>query len=963
MRHTRSQFIANLIGRRAVLLATAVLPLTAFAAPAHAQAGTAAQPASQPPSRQGETDEGEIVVTGLRETIQTSIAAERNQEAIVDALSSTEIGNIPALSVGEAIQTITGATTHREKGGASEIAIRGLGPFLSNATFNSREATNGSGDRAVNFNQFPSELINEIMIYKSQQADLIEGGVAGTIELGTLRPLSLRGRRIQGEFKVNLSPYQDRVLGDDGLGWRGTISHIDQFDLGSAGDLGIALGFQRNDTNNPEETFAASTTWVACNATQTVLNNNCPQVTAAQVAAGTPFYLVPNSFTFRQISEVDLRDAVFGALQWRVDPTLEINLDVQYSDRSFTEQRNDLNFSEGQRAIANRVIDPAGFLTSYDGQSSIETASVVLTRAEEYLGGGLNLRYAPTSRLTLRADASYSRTRRVENERNVRLRTDPRDIFGNVTPVNNQRIPYRYALDGNFAPTITVDPRFDVANWNYFSDDARLRRDENSRRNEIFAGRLDGIYALDGAFLSALHAGLRYSRQTYEDYDDRVEVNINNAAQERDANLACRVPFQQNAYLEAAPGNPIDRWATFDPLCLFQAHLGTEDPGRNADVRSVANRDVLEQVWAGYVMASYRTDGSLPISGNIGVRVVNTSVTSRGLRSDLDVINNPDGSIRLVESGNFTDVVLRNATTRILPSANLTFHLQDDLLLRVAGYRAMSRPAPSSLGAGRTITLESGQNFTSIEEAIREIRANGSPGLEPLMSWNADLSLEYYLNRDSLFSVAGYYKRFTGGFIPVVAEEEFVIGGQTLSIPVIQTANSPDKSRIYGVEVTAVHRLSWLPAPLDGLGFRLSYNYANSNFETQDIRLGEILNPVTGTTTPAIIPPANLSGFSAHVLSAQAYYQRGPVSLQAIYNYRSDYYQDFVGGNNQLRYVRSNETVDFRASYNFNRNVSLRFEAVNLFDEPKITDMPVQGSIRQYHFYGPRYFLGVRVRL
>ena len=966
MRHPRNDIFDHVLkpGCRALLLATAAFPVV-LASPAFAQAAPQqptpaqqAQPASADPA-----DEEAIVVTGLRETIQTSIAVERNQEAIVDALSSTEIGNIPALSVGEAIQTITGATTHREKGGASEIAIRGLGPFLSNATFNGREATNGSGDRAVNFNQFPSELINQIMIYKSQQADLIEGGVAGTIELGTLRPLDLRGRRIQGEFKVNLSPYQDRVQGDDGLGWRGTISYVDQFDLGSAGDLGIALGFQRNDTNNPEETFAASTTWVACNATQTVLNNNCPQVTAAQVAAGTPFYLVPNSLTFRQISEVDRRDAVFGAVQWRIDPSLEINLDVQYSDRSFTEQRNDLNFSEGQRAIANRVIDPAGFLTSYSGQSSIETASVVLTRAEEYLGGGLNVRYEPSERLTLRADASYSRTKRVEIERNVRLRTDPLDIFGNRTPVNNQRIPYTYSLDGNFAPTITVDPRFDVTNWDYFSDDTRLRRDENSRRNEIFAGRLDGVYEVGGAFLNALHAGLRYSRQTYEDFDDRVEVNINNAAQERDANLACRVPFQQNDYLSAAPGDPIDRWAMFDPICLFEAHLGTDDPGRNADVRSVANRDVLEQVWAGYVMASYRTEGALPISGNVGVRVVNTSVTSRGLRSDLNVVTNPDGSIRLVESGNFTDVVLRNSSTRILPSANLTFHLRDDLLLRLAGYRAMSRPAPSSLGAGRTITLESGQNFTSIEEAISEIRANGSPALEPLMSWNADLSLEYYLNRDSLFSVAGYYKRFTGGFIPVVADEEFVIGGQNVTIPVIQTANSPEKSRIYGIEVTATHRLSWLPAPLDGLGFRLSYNYANSNFETQDIRLGEILNPVTGVTTPAIIPPANLSGFSAHVLSAQAYYQKGPISLQAVYNYRSDYYQDFVGGNNQLRYVRGNETVDFRASYDINRNVSLRFEAVNLFDEPKITDMPVQGSIRQYHFYGPRYFLGVRVRI
>jgi iron complex outermembrane receptor protein len=960
MRHRRTHFVHS--GRRAALLATAALPLLA-ATPAFAQD---AQPEAAPvaDTQTAAPDDQAIVVTGLRETIQTSIRTKRDQTAIVDALSSQEIGNIPALSVGEAIQTIAGATTHREKGGASEIALRGLGPFLSNSTFNGRDATNGSGDRAVNFNQFPSELINEIMIYKSQQADLVEGGVAGTIELGTLRPLAFGRQRIQAEFKANYSPQQNNVYGDDGIGWRGTISYVDQFELGDAGEFGIALGFQRNDTNNPEDTFAASTTWVACDATRTILNNNCSQVTAQQVAEGTPFYLAPNALTYRQISESDRRDAFFGALQWRPDPSLDINIDFQYSDRTFNEQRNDLNLSEGQRAIDNRVIDPAGFLIAYTGQSSIETVSTLLTRSEEYLGGGLNIQYEPTERLTLRADFSYSRTRRVETERSVRQRTDPRDIFGNPTPINNQRIPYSYELGDGFAPTITIDPRFDVNNWDLFSDDTRIRRDENSRENEIIAGRFDAVYDLDDPFLRSLHAGVRYSRQTYNDYDDRVEININDAAQEREANLACRVPFQQRGYLNQVPG-AIHSWATFDPLCLFQQHLGTEDPGRNADIRSVANRDVTEEVWAGYVMASYATDEDvpLPISGNVGLRVVNTSVTSNGLRSALDVVTNPDGSIRLVESGDFDTVTIENATTRFLPSANVTFHLQNDLLLRFAVYKAMSRPAPSSLGAGRTITLADGTDFDSIEEAVDEIRANGSPRLEPLMSWNYDASLEYYLNRDSLFSAAVYYKQFNGGFIPIVTDEQFTIGGQDVTIPVVQTANSSERSRIYGLELTLTHRFSWLPAPFDGLGARLTYTYANSNFENQDIRLGEIFNPATGGTTPGIIPPANLSGFSENVVSAQAYYQKGPLSLQAVYNYRSDYYQDFVGGNNQLRYVRGNDTFDLRASYQFTPNVSVSFEAVNIFDEPKVTDMPVPGSIRQYHYYGPRYFLGVRVRI
>ncbi|MCW4462088.1 TonB-dependent receptor [Sphingomonas sp. BT-65] len=950
--------------RRAWLMGSAALSLLAAT---QAMAQDQAPPAEAAPA-----DEEEIVISGIRETIQTSIATKRNETAIVDALSSDDIGDLPALSVGQAIQTITGATTHREKGDASEIALRGLGPFLSNSTFNGREATNGSGDRSVNYNQFPSELINEIKIYKSQQADLIEGGVAGTIELGTLRPLSVNGRRIQAELKGNFSPYGDRIVGSGGLGYRVTASYVDQFDLGGLGRLGISLGYQRNEGSNPEETVAGSSTWTACSPT-VVANGTCTEVTRAQALAGAPFYLVPNSMAWRQISEDDKRDAFFGAIQWQPSDRFELNIDVQYSDRTFVENRRDLNISEMRFGLTNVVFDENHVLRSFNGLSALESTASELSRSEEYLGGGAQIKWQPIDRLTLTADASFSRTIRTEIERNARLRTDPFDVnntrnFFATAPfgTSSMRVPYSFSLpEGEFVPRVTIDPRFNLNNHNLFWDDARMRRDESRRHNEIIAGRFDARYEF-GGFLDALSVGGRISELTFNDYDDRKEFNLNPAmTEDRRINNLCRVrAFPQTNFLKAAEGNTITSWATFDPDCLFREYTGSVDPGRNADTRAVANRDVTERVYAGYIMGEYRGDlGSLPVRGNFGVRVVRTEVTSVGLRSDLDVVTNPDGSIRLVESGDFTNVVIENATTRALPSLNAIFDLKDDLLLRAAVYRAMSRPAPSSLGAGRSIVLESGTSFTSIEDAIRNITANGSPRLEPLMSWNGDLALEWYPNRDTLLSGTVYYKQFSGGFIPVVIDEQFTIGGQQITVPVTQTQNSDDKSRIWGLEVTAAHRLSWLPKPLDGLGFKVSYNYADSDFKTHDIRLGDVVDAVTGDITPGIIPPANISGYSKHVLSAQAYYEIGPLSVQGIYNYRSNYYQDFVGGNTQLRYVEDNETFDLRATLNLMKNVSLRFEAINIFDEPKATYMPVQGSSRQYHYYGPRYFIGARVRL
>ena len=967
-------------GRRAMLLAS--IAACAIAAPARAQdaqpsplpvspppsdAPAPEAPTSQPAEAQSApasaNPDDTIVVTGIRRTIQTSINVKRNETAIVDALSSDEIGDLPALSVGEAIQTITGATTHREKGGATEIAIRGLGPFLSNSTFNGREATNGSGDRSVNFNQFPSELINGIKIYKTQQANLVEGGVAGTIELETLKPLDYGKRLIQGEIKGSYSDYGARVKGDNGLGWRGTLSYVDQFKVGE-GKIGISIGVQRNKTSNPEETVAGSSTWTACNATLTP-SGNCTEITRAQVEAGTPYYFRPNSYAWRQISEDDQRDAVFAAVQWKPSDRVEFNADFQYSDRVFDEQRNDLNLSEMRRGLHDAVYDDNGVVSYIEGSSTIETNSTLLTRAEKYKGGGASLKWKATDRLTLSGDASYSKTYRSEKERTVRLRSDPRDIYGNIAGVGNQRIPYILEfVDDNFAPTLTVDPRFDITDHDLFSAAARLRRDQADRNNKILAGRVDGDWDIDGSFLKNLEFGARISRLTYDDFDDRVETNVNDRPAIRDANLACRVDFQQDEFLDAADGNNVHSWASFDPLCLFSELLGTEDPGRNDDVRAVGNRDVEERTLSGYVMANYESQlGEIPIRGNLGVRVVKTSVTSRGLRSDLELVDNGDGTFDLEETGEFDTVTIKSDSTRVLPSVNAIFELQPNLQLRLAGYRAMSRPDPSALGAGREINLEDGTDFTSIEEAIESIEANGSPRLKPLMSWNGDVSLEWYPNRDSIVAGALYYKRFSGGFIPVVIDETFNIGGEDVTVPVTQTANSDRKSYLWGLELTLANRFSWLPKPFDGLGAKISYNYAKSNFQNEDITYGDQLNPLTGDVTEGFVEPANVFGLSKHVVSAQAYYEKGPFSIQAIYNYRSNYYQQFVGGNTQLRYVRGNQTFDLRASLNLTKNISLRAEGVNLFNEPKVTDMPVHGSMRQYHYYGPRYFFGVRVKI
>lgn len=930
-----------------------------------------AQTAETPSSTQAPADEATeeeairletVGVVGLRQTIQSSIATKRNATAIVDAISSSEIGGIPATSIGEAIETITGASTHREKGGATEIAIRGLGPFLGGATFNGREASNGSGDRSVNFNQFPSELINAITIYKTQQANLIEGSVSGQIELQTLRPLDYGKRLLQVEAEANQNEYQSRINGGDDFGWRGTVSYVDQFKIGE-GELGISVGLQRNDTNNPEEVYSGSTTWRACDPSIVRPTSNCSEIDRADVRDGAPFYIVPNSRTFRQISEEDRRDASFAAIQYRPNDEWEFNLDFQKSRRQFNETRQDLNFSEGRRGITNPLIGANGLLLAYDGESSIETTAVDRVQSEDYRGFGFNVSWEAADNLTLTADLSVSETTRVQIDRAVRLRSDSRDIFNETTPLGNQRVPYSYDARNGDVPTFTIDPRFDVTNWDLFSDDARLRRDEQLRNNKIRAFRFDATYVPESEFFTAIDVGLRLSNIQYNDYDDRNEFTQGDRDVDRDANLACRIDFPQDNFLDNDSGNSVSTWATFDPVCLYRQYLGTEDPGRNDDLRAINNNDVEESTESVYLMASFETAlGDTPVRGNFGVRAVDTSVTSTGLRADIDVVQNNDGTISLDEVGEFSAFQIKNSYSRVLPSANVIFDFREDLIFRVGLFRAMSRPDLSDLGAGRSIDLADGEAFADLGEAIEEISASGSPTLKPLMSWNYDFSAEWYPNPDSILSAAIYYKSFEGGFSNAVIDETFVIDGEEAIVPVVQAQNSGRTSSIHGLELTAAYRFSKLPQPFDGLGFKIGYNYAKSDFETEDLRLGDLVDPFTGEIDEGIIPPADIFGLSEHVGSAQLFWEIGKLELQAIYKLRTNYYQKFVGSARQLRYVDDVETVDLRASYDFNKHVSLQIEAINVFDEPKVTYMPVQGQIREFNTYGARYYAGIRVK-
>ena len=948
-----------------------------------------------------------ITVLGARSLIQTSIEQKRLSTSVVEALSADDIGDIPALSIGEALETLTSAASHREQGGATEISIRGMGPYLGSTVVNGREATNGSGDRSVNFSQFPSELFNKLKVYKTQEARLIEGGVSGQISLETLRPLDYGKRRLQAEGKLAYHP--DNANIDDNVrdfGTRFTLSYVDQYELEYLGKLGVSIGYQKRQTTNPEQEFRTTSGWRDCRNDPNVdggifrsTPGNCDEDAGnldLDIDPGTgtapdgdaPFVFVPSSRSFRQNITDDDREALFAAVQWRPTDVFEINFDIQYSDRTFTEERNDLVFAEQRRVVpgitnVSLQAEPTGEVSLFQTIGRVETNSQFQERLEEYLGGGINLSYQATSRLRLTADVSMSDTSRRENIYQTRLRTGSTDINGEVT---NDRIFTSIAIPGesSLVPLVTVR-NFDVTNHDLFSSSARTRIDLNQKRdNNIFAVRADAEYAVDWWWLTELVAGVRYSQLKFESVPrdrDTFEGNAFADGAVAAANRACRTDFPESGFLSGPSGgqdlitnvdndgNVISQgtgsgYATFGARCLIRELLGflPEVPGGE---QTVSNVDVEENTIAAYLQANYAGElGDFPIRGNIGVRMVHTDVNSVGLRTSFTTERNEEtGVLTPIENDDeFTSVSGGSNYLEFLPSLNVVVDLAPDVLLRGGVFRGLSRPDPADLGFGRQLSIDDDGMPMTVADFASNAIATGNPNLEPLTSWNFDVALEWYPNPDTILAGGVYYKRFIGGFENVQVTETFEVDGEPLDTPVTTTQTSDEEKNLLGFEVTAAHAFTYLPGILKGFGAKLSLNVAYSDFEFEDANFGSsiVIREDGATERVGIVEPANIFGLSNVVFSGQLYYQLGGFDFQLIVKHRSRYFQQFISTPGNIRYIAANTVLEGRATYRITKNISVRIEGINLLDEPRIQYNPTPNNLAEVNSYGPRLFAGIR---
>ena len=190
--------------------------------------------------------------------------------------------------------------------------------------------------------------------------------------------------------------------------------------------------------------------------------------------------------------------------------------------------------------------------------------------------------------------------------------------------------------------------------------------------------------------------------------------------------------------------------------------------------------------------------------------------------------------------------------------------------------------------------------------------------------------------------------------------ENFEIDGETFALPVTNSVTTDDEADLFGIETSIAYRWD------NGIGIKIGYNYADTDFEFEDSLYGDtFITDLDGNTTQltaGIIPPGSVPGFSEHVFSSQLYYQIGDLDTAIIYKYRSEYFQPYTSNGTRLRYVDEVGVWEARASYKINKNIRVKVEAINLFSAPKSQDYYVQGNLGEVNDYGPRLFAGVSVK-
>ncbi|WP_375282436.1 TonB-dependent receptor [Sphingobium yanoikuyae] len=902
---------------RALLSTSAVAAVLLGAMPAAAQD----QQQSEQPQQAPEASSEDIVVTGIRSSLQGALNAKRNAAQVLDAISAEDIGKFPDKNVGEALQRVTGVQLTRSDGEGSGITIRGADPSLNRVEINGVTAlsTTVGGGRDVDFRDLPSEFVNRLEVVKSATADMTEGGVGGTVRVITRRPFDNGG-------KPYLAGSAQAIYADigDHMDPRLALIGSDTFANGTIGVL-VSGTFENR---NVESHQARTTGWVQLDSDPNTAGMQAYDLNNDGV--GDFFPDIPRYVINRLETR---RYALNGILEWRPSDDFKAYVESNWtkSIQSVTSQYLQTGTSGGIVDTENTIIGPDNtveYLVMTNNTSKAQTSQLGVSY-RNILGDIKRTTYNvalgadwTTGNLTLTPKISLSKAKAYNNEINATAA---------VTGMSSLIVDYS---NGQNAPNIILpnDPTT-TAGINQLTVLRRPRYDDQTEK----MAKLDAEYKTDGGLFTSFKIGGQYRDLTVKSRFYTRTTTLNGFS---DPAVQAQIDsiVSGNAALGTSPffhtGN---LGFTGDYSGWLNMTQGVADavgiPDPFAEGGCPANADGTCQVYtdtwkvgernlAGYGQASFAFDvGAVPVSGVIGARVVNTKVNTSGYLSTGGVIS---------------PVSYDSNSTEFLPSINMKAELiPNKLMARATATEVMARPLPQQLAPRFTI------------DVVGLSGSRGNPNLQPFRARQYDAGLEYYINRTSFASVT-YFRKEISSFIQNTTEPYTDASGVTYTITV--PTNGTQKVTINGVEGGAQIAFDFIDVPvLKQMGVVANYTYSkDSGYEGKDY--------FTGDSLP-------FQGLSRHAYNISAYYEDDVVSLRGAYNWRSKYLITAQGRGNNPEFGEAYGQLDASLNVTLMPGISMFLEGVNLLDATRKENANSVERRTIIETVGRRVYGGIRFKL
>ena len=452
------------------------------------------------------------------------------------------------------------------------------------------------------------------------------------------------------------------------------------------------------------------------------------------------------------------------------------------------------------------------------------------------------------------------------------------------------------------------------------------------------------------------------------------------------AAAAAVVPFPFRKLYNDTGADVPREWLFIDPRLFRDAAVSLDPLGRDANDFIQETFDVEESVVSGYVRADFEgAPGGRRLSGNIGVRVVQTDVRTNRVEPTFTVVRGPDGNLQQINVAPLNENTVQfgrisNSYTNVLPSLNVVYEAADDFLVRFAAGRAISRPVFSLVGETLQLNSAEADPNAPTGEVIQPTGRSGNPLLEPFKSDQLDLSLEWYPSRDLSIAVGGFYKRISN-FVANESRSQLIgtASGGTAAFIINQPVNQSGGRDFYGLEANYQQSFVGLPAPLDGLGVQLNYTLLGTNLTNEvDFALG---TEAAGSQAAALCAAGAASdnvicstvsqdpnNFAKHSVNAVLFYEKGPGSIRFAGRYKSDYPRQ-GDSLDQYRVQDDEFFLDVAVGLDLVRGVRLIGAATNLLNTPARTyftdpyNASNQTQLNRYTEFGTTYTLGFRVAL